>query len=129
MEPMRFLEWNDPGVIQALKMLRLPNILRKIYAFYIRYIKRDKIYAGLVDGFHRKSGTETMKLIAERDIYKTKWAEFWDEERLDFMLTVPSALPAVPHGAMKKGWRSCGYLLLFNLVSLSIRPSGIIYVK
>lgn len=32
------------------------------------------------------------------------------------MLTAPNALPAVPHGGMRKGWKACGYTVLFNLV-------------
>lgn len=116
-DPIRPFEFNDPGVVQALRMMNLPNILRKIYAFYVRYIKRDQVYAGLIDGFSAKSAKETWTLIAQREAYKTQWFDFWDEQKLDFLLTVPNSLPAVPHGGMKKGWRACGYSFLFNLVS------------
>lgn len=123
-EPIGSAEFNDPGIIQALKMLRLPHFLRKLYAFYIRYIKRDEVYAGLIDGFTKKSTMETWKLIGQRELFKSQWFEFWAEEELDFILTTPNALPAVPHGGMKKGWRACGYSFLFNIVS---RPHNLIF--
>jgi hypothetical protein len=106
-------------MVQALKMFNLPNFIRKIYAFYVRYIKRDKVYAGLIDGFAAKSAEETWSLIAQREAYKLQWFEYWDSQDLDFVLTAPSSLPAMPHGGSKKGWRACGYSFLFNIVSLS----------
>lgn len=116
-QPIGTFESNDPGVTQALRVLSLPNFLRKTYAFYVRHVKRDNVYAGVIDGFTVKSTEETWSLIAQREAYKTQWFEFWDAQDLDFVLTVPNSLPAVPHGGMKKGWRACGYSFLFNIVS------------
>jgi len=116
-QPIVTFESNDAGVSQALRVLSLPNFLRKIYAFYVRHIQRDQICAGLIDGFTAKSTEETWRLIAQREAYKRQWFEFWDAQDLDFVLTVPNSLPAVPHGGMKKGWRACGYSFLFNIVS------------
>ncbi|EKM76941.1 hypothetical protein AGABI1DRAFT_115573 [Agaricus bisporus var. burnettii JB137-S8] len=118
-DPLRSGESNDPGIIQALRTANLPNIIRKIYALYVRYIRRDEVYAGLIDGFSAKSTKETWGLIAQREAYKGKWFEFWNEEELDYVLTAPNALPAVPHGGMKKGWKVCGYSFLFNLLDYS----------
>ncbi|KAF5349275.1 hypothetical protein D9756_009431 [Leucocoprinus leucothites] len=115
-DPITTFESNDPGVTQALRMLRLPNFFRKIYAFYVRYIKRDKVYAGLIDDFTTKTAEETWWLVAQREAYKNQWFEFWNAQDLDFVLTVPNSLPAVPHGGMKKGWRACGYSFLFNIL-------------
>lgn len=56
--------------------------------------------------------------MAQREEYRRKWFEKWKEEGVDFVLTAPNALPAVPHGGMKKGWKACGYTMLFNLVRL-----------
>lgn len=106
-------------MIQALIMFRLPRFLRWLYTLYVRYVKRDEVSAGLLDGFYEKSVVEFWPYIAKREDYKGRWFEFWKEqEELDFLLTVPNALPAVPHGGMKDGWRACGYTFLFNLVSL-----------
>lgn len=101
-------------------MFRLPTILRKIYTLYIRYIKRDEIYAGLLDGWHDKRVTEFWPLVAQREGYKNRWFDYWRQEELDFVLTVPNALPAIPHGAMKDIFPACGYSFLFNVVSLKI---------
>ena len=116
--PIRAFEYNDAGIAQALRMFRLPTILRKLYTLYIRYIKRDEIYAGLLDGWHEKRVTEFWPLVAQREEYKNQWFEYWQKEDLDFILTVPNALPAIPHGAMKNTFAACGYSFLFNVVSL-----------
>lgn len=100
-------------------MFRLPAILRKLYILYIRYIKRDEIYAGLLDGWHEKRVTEFWPLAAQREGYKNQWFEYWQQEDLDFILTVPNALPAVPHGGTKNSFGACGYTFLFNVVSRS----------
>lgn len=115
-QPILHFETNDIGIIQALRMFRLPSFLRRLYVLYIRYIRRDEIYAGLVEGWYEKRITEYWPAVAQREAYKARWFEYMQQEELDFILTVPNALPAVPHNGMKEGWRACGYAFLFNLV-------------
>lgn len=115
--PVHFFESNDPGMTQAMRMFRLPTLLRRIYTWYVRYVRRDEIYAGLLEGWHEKHVVDFWPLVAKREAYKVKWWQFWKDTGLDFVLTVPNALPAVPHGGMKDGFSSCGYTFLFNLVS------------
>ncbi|KAH9477584.1 Acetamidase [Psilocybe cubensis] len=117
--PIRFFEWNDSGMVQAMRMFRLPSLLRRLYVMYIRYIKRDEVYAGLLDGWHDKAVVDFWPLVAQREAYKAKWWKFWGDNQLDFILTVPNALPAVPHGGMRNGFSSCGYTFLFNLLDYS----------
>ncbi|KAF8908559.1 amidase signature domain-containing protein [Gymnopilus junonius] len=118
--PMRtWVESNDVGMVQPLRMLNLPSFLRRLYIFYVRYIKRDEIYAGILDGWYEKKVVEFWPLVAKREEYKGRWFDFWKEEKLDFVLTVPNALPAVPHDGMKNGFSSCGYTFLFNLLDYS----------
>lgn len=112
----RAFERNDPGMQQAMRMSALPNWIRRIYVWFTRYIKRDEIYAGLIEGFYEKRVSEYWPLVAQREDYKRRWFEMWNEEDWDFVLTVPNALPAVPHGGMKDGFKACGYTFLFNLV-------------
>lgn len=115
---MRRGEWNDEGVVEALRMFRLPRFMKRIYAWYLRYIRRDEIYAGLVEKWHEKTSVEYFALISRREAYREKWFDMWNEKGVDFVLTVPNSLPAVPHGGMKEGFKACGYTFMFNVVSI-----------
>lgn len=115
-KPARTFEFVDIGVAESIRMLRLPNILRKLYVFYLRYIRRDEIYAGFVDGWYTRSSIDICSLTAQREAFKASWFKFWNEQELDFMLSAPNSLPAIPHGGMKQAWKACGYSVLFNLL-------------
>ncbi|KAF8873763.1 amidase signature domain-containing protein [Infundibulicybe gibba] len=117
--PMRAFEWIDPGMREAMAMFRLPSLLRRLYTWYVRHIRRDAVYAGLLDGWRAKDPAECMRLAAAREGYKMRWLDALQAQDLDFVLSVPNALPAVPHGGMKTGWRACGYTFLFNLLDYS----------
>ncbi|EMD31904.1 hypothetical protein CERSUDRAFT_119214 [Gelatoporia subvermispora B] len=119
MLPMRAGEHNDPGVAEARLMFRLPLFLKRLYAWYLRYVKKDEIYAGLIENWHEKTVPEYLTLISKREGYRERWFNFMKENELDFVLTVPNAHPAVPHGGMKEGFKSCGYTFLFNLLDYS----------
>lgn len=114
--PLLAFEPTDPGMSQAAKYLSLPGFLKSLYTFYIRRIRHDSLYASLLDGFREKSVAEFWALVASREAWKAKWTESWKNSGVDFLLTVPNALPAARHGGMKKGWRVCGYTFLFNIV-------------
>ncbi|KZT20930.1 amidase signature enzyme [Neolentinus lepideus HHB14362 ss-1] len=109
-------ENNDPGMMQAMRLYHLPRWVQCLYAWYIRYIRRDEIYAGLIDGWHTKSAQEIFALVAKREEYRAKWFDFWDETGLDFIVTCPNAMPAVPHKGMKDAFTNCLYTFLFNLL-------------
>lgn len=110
-------ETNDPGVAQACLIFGLPSWVRKLYVWWIRYVKRDALYAELVENCYEKSVSEFWALVAQREVYRKQWFDgVWKRQELDFVLTVPNSLPAVPHGGMKAGWKACGYTFLFNLV-------------
>jgi hypothetical protein len=115
-KPIQTGESNDPGVRQAMIMFALPRWVKRVYAWYLRYIRRDEIYAGLVENWYEKTVEEYLALVARREEYRARWFEMWKDEALDFVLTVPNALPAVPHGGMKQGFKACNYTFLFNLV-------------
>ncbi|KAK0192414.1 amidase signature enzyme [Armillaria mellea] len=119
MQPFQLGETNDPGVSQARIMFALPRWVRRLYVWYLRYLRGDEIYAGLVEGCYEKSITEYWPLVAQREAYRRRWFDMWNEHDLDFLLTVPNALPAVPHGGMREGFKSCGYTFLFNLLDYS----------
>ena len=88
----------------------------KVYAWFHRYIMRDPLYAELLDGWHVNDGQEFYALIGEREEYRMRWHEFWQAQQLDFVLTVPNALPAMRHNDSDHGFKACGYSFLFNIV-------------
>ncbi len=114
-------EWNDLGVAQMVKYMRLPKFIKYVHYLYVKYVKGDSIWAGLLRNWHPKTAYEYWQLAGKREIYKRKFFEWWSEKaKMDAMLTVPNATPAVPHGGMHDAVSSCGYTFLFNLVSLAL---------
>jgi hypothetical protein len=107
-------------------MASLPGWLKRLYVWYVRYIKRDELYAGLIEGWHERKVFDYWPIVAQREDYRRRWFEMWQKEGLDFVLTVPNSLPAVPHNGMKDGFKALGYTLLFNLVSTHIPSSPMI---
>jgi Asp-tRNA(Asn)/Glu-tRNA(Gln) amidotransferase A subunit family amidase len=111
-------EWEDTGARQMSFLASLPRPFKWVYYMWVKHIRRDEIWAGLVRDWHEKSAFEQWKLVAKREAYKAKWHDWWEQEaKLDFMITPPNATPAVPHDGMKQAVSSCGYTFLFNLVS------------
>ncbi|TFY69851.1 hypothetical protein EVJ58_g174 [Rhodofomes roseus] len=119
MIPMRVGETNDPGVREAAGMFRAPHFVRKLYTWYLRYIKKDEIYAGLVENWYEKTVPEYLTLVSQREGYRERWFEFMRANSIDFILTVPNSLPAPPIGGMKAGWKACGYTFLWNILDYS----------
>ncbi|KAI9861378.1 MAG: hypothetical protein M1813_005275 [Trichoglossum hirsutum] len=114
---LRTGEWNDPGAAQMSFYMRIPRPLKYLHYLWVRYVRRDKIWAGLLKDWHEKSMSEYWKLTSRREAYKARWHEWWEQEaKLDFLITVPNATPAVPHDGMKQAVSSCGYTFLFNLL-------------
>lgn len=111
-------EWDDPGAAQLTLFMRIPQPVRYVYFLWVRYFRRDPIWADLLVDFKERNAFQQWKLVTKREEYKAKWHAWWKEEKLDFMLTPPNATPALPHGAMKDAVSSCGYTFLFNLVSI-----------
>lgn len=118
-------EWEDAGAKQMSWYMALPSPFKFIYWAWVKYIKRDDIWAGLLGDWREKTGFEQWKLVARREAYKAKFHEWWETEaKVDFLITPPNATPAVPHDGMHDAVASCGYTFLFNLVSLPepVRP-------
>jgi hypothetical protein len=120
--PLRWCESNDPGVATGLFALRLPRFLLTLYAWFHRHVLRDPVYASLVEGWRVKDGQELYALVAQREDYRAEWFEYWQREKLDLVLTVPNALPAIRHGDIRRMWKACGYTFLFNIVCVNPPP-------
>jgi hypothetical protein len=61
---------------------------------------------------------EERRLVEQRDNYRAEWHKKLTEEGVDFVLTVPHALPALQNGGSERTTlMSAGYTFIFNLVS------------
>lgn len=112
----RTAETNDPGARELSSYMRLPRPLKYLYYLWVRYVRRDITWAGLLSDWNEKSSFEQWKLVAKREAYKAAWHDWWSSQDLDFLVTPVNATPAVPHKGMKEAVSSCGYTFLFNLV-------------
>ena len=115
-------EHTDPGAGQLSFYMNLPRAFKYLYYLWIKYVRRDPIWAGLLRDWYPKTAFENWKLVSQREAYKAKWHEWWmapdGGNAMDFLITAPNATPAVPHNGMKNAVSSCGYTFLFNLVRL-----------
>lgn len=109
-------ESNDPGVFQISLYFSLPRWLKWIYCGWVRYIRRDLKWAGLLEGWSGKSAYEQWKLVVAREMHKAEWFEYLKREHIDLVLCVPNAVPACKAGGMKGGFAACGYTFMWNLV-------------
>ena len=102
----------------------LPRPIKYLYYLWVKYVRCDPIWAGLLRDWYPKTAFENWKLVAKREDYKALWHDWWREldggKGMDFMITPPNATPAVPHGAMKDAVSSCGYTFMFNMVRWDI---------
>ncbi|KAK0657256.1 amidase signature domain-containing protein [Cercophora newfieldiana] len=109
-------EWNDSGAAQMRRLAGLPSPLRYVYYLWVKYVRRDPVWARLVRDWRPLSAYENWHLVKEREAYRSKWFQWWNEEKLDVILAPPNATPAVPHNGMYDAVSSCGYTFLFNLL-------------
>jgi Asp-tRNA(Asn)/Glu-tRNA(Gln) amidotransferase A subunit family amidase len=110
------LEWNDTGVVQLVRYFRLPWIFKRIHAWFVQYIRRDPLRAGLLRDWNEKSVPEQWKLVTERERCREEWFNYWNREDLDFVLSVPHALPAIPENGSSDSVSACGYTFMWNLL-------------
>ncbi|KAI2638405.1 amidase [Xylaria nigripes] len=125
---MRFGEWNDRGADQMDWLMRVGRPFKYIYYLWVKYIRRDNIWAGLVRDWHQKTAYENWHLVAQREAYRAKWFEWWNKVDIDVILAPTNATPAVPHDGMKDAVSSCGYTFLFNLLDYTAGCIPITYV-
>ncbi|KAK4158806.1 amidase signature domain-containing protein [Cladorrhinum sp. PSN259] len=112
-------EWLDSGAAQMRRLAGLWSPLRFVYYLWIKYVKRDDVWAGLVRNWRPQSAFENWKLVAQREAYRTQWFEWWNQQQFDVIISPPNATPALPLDGMKDAVSSCGYTFLFNLLDYS----------
>ncbi|KAJ2893190.1 amidase [Zalerion maritima] len=109
-------EWLDAGARQMVMLMEIPRPIKYLYYLWVKYVRKDDIWAELIRDWHEKSSYETWQLVAKRELYRSRWFEWWNKTQLDFIISPPNATPAVPHDGMKEAVASCGYTFLFNLL-------------
>lgn len=115
-------EWTDTSAAQLhFYGHRLPKIFRYIHYLYVRYIKRDPIWASLLRDFGTLSAYQQWQWVSKRESFRAAWFDWLakPEQSFDFMLCPANATPALPHYAMHDACSSCGYTFLFNLLDYS----------
>jgi len=107
-----------PPAMGILDLLNLPKFFKKILSYFTR--SSDPISSQLYDVMHGKTVVEDRNNVVARDRYRAEWHKKWTEEGLDFVLTVPMALPACENDTSEKTTlMSAGYTFLFSLLDYS----------
>ncbi|KAG1729522.1 amidase signature domain-containing protein [Suillus paluster] len=107
----------DPVMLGIKSLLGMPLWIKKILAMITRRLTGDEIQASMLETVHAKSPAEERELVVSRDEYRAKWHHAWEVEGLDFVLTVPHSLPAIPAGSAEKVTLvSAAYMMIFNIL-------------
>ncbi|TBU28525.1 amidase signature enzyme [Dichomitus squalens] len=132
-DPLRSGEYISPALRTVRLILRLPLWLKKLQATLLRWFSRpwgrNDAWASLTEVFHPKTALEERRLVVALEAYKAAWHEAWKRERLDFVLTAPHALPAVPRdpkASDKATLVSANYAFLYNVLDYAagVLPVG-----
>lgn len=122
----RLGEYVGPALRTVQLMLALPRFLKRLNAWFLRWWShpkgRNDGWANLLAVFHPSSGLEQRRLVERREEYKAAWHEAWRAADLDFMLTVPHALPVLPKepsASAQATLVSANYAFLYNVVRAS----------
>ena len=122
MNRLRTGEYISPALRTVRLILRLPLWLKRFQARCLRWFSRpwgrNDAWAALLEVMHPKTTLAERELIVQREAYRAAWHEAWYAEGLEFVLTVPHALPAVP-----RDLRASDRATLVFSLSLSLLPS------
>ncbi|KAI0746876.1 amidase signature enzyme [Daedaleopsis nitida] len=131
--PLRTGERISPALRTVRTLLRLPRWFKRLHATLLRWLSRplgrNDAWAALLEVFHPKSAREERALVCEREAYRAAWHAAWTREGLDFVLTAPHALPAVPadpSASDRATLVSANYAFLYNVLDYSagVLPVG-----
>jgi Asp-tRNA(Asn)/Glu-tRNA(Gln) amidotransferase A subunit family amidase len=115
--PLRKDEKLDPVMVAIRSLSGMPLWLKKFLAMVTRKFTGDEVWASMLEKFHPKTPAEERALVLSRDEHRERWYQAWEYEGLDFVLTVPHALPAIPAGTAEKVTLvSASYSMMFNIL-------------
>ncbi|CUS07150.1 unnamed protein product [Tuber aestivum] len=111
-----FFESNDSGMRLVSRYFSLPRWVKFLHWAFVKYLKRDEIWAALIKDWSPTSSVDQWKLVSKRERIRAEWDKFWSENELDFIVCVPNPLPAIPHGGGKNAFVNCSYTLIWSLM-------------
>lgn len=114
-------EWNDTGAAQIYFYMRLPRFAKYLHYLWVRYVRRDPVWASVLRGFNPLTAAEHWAMVGRREKFRARWFEWLSqpEQSFDFLLCPTHPSPALPHNAMADAVSSCGYTFLFNMLDYS----------
>jgi len=101
-KPLRKDEKIDPVMSASKSLLEMPLFVKKFLAMLTRSFTGDEVSASFTESLHTKTAVEERALVVARDQYRAQWYDAWEAEGLDFVLTVPHPMPAIPTGTAEK---------------------------
>ncbi|KAH0834964.1 amidase signature domain-containing protein [Lanmaoa asiatica] len=128
--PLRKDEKLDPIMKSSKSLLEMPFFIKKFIAMLIRKLTGDEVWASLIEKLHTKTASEERALVVARDEYRVRWHDAWEAEGLDFVLTVPHPMPAIPTGTAEKVTLiSAALPMICNIVDYVAGVLPVTYVK
>lgn len=121
--PLRSSESINPAILLLVNICRLPAFARRAFATLLRWFSRpagrNDVYADLLACMGISTAAEERALIVRRDAYREAWQEAVRAQGIDFLITVPHALPPIPKdGTGVVTLISANYAFLYNIVSV-----------
>lgn len=99
------------------KITKLPNFLRSIIGFILRYTGEHRRATLL--GVTRSGGLPTRDFwerCADLNSLRSNWLKYFDDKKLDAIVCPGLGLPAFPHGYSRDLTPACSYTFLFNVL-------------
>ncbi|KAG9311569.1 amidase signature domain-containing protein [Chiua virens] len=101
-KPLRKDERLDPVMSGSKSLLRMPLFIKQFLAMVTRTLTGDEVYASLIESLHTKTTAQERDLVVARDEYRGRWNDVWEAQDVDFVLSVPNPMPAIPTGTAEK---------------------------
>ncbi|PCH44912.1 amidase signature enzyme [Wolfiporia cocos MD-104 SS10] len=132
--PLRSGETLNSAVSATRTMLALPLWFKQLYALYLRLFSRpagrNDAWASLLECFHKKTTQQEQMLNVLKEDYRAAWHSARQSQGLDFVLTVPHALPPIPKGGSGATTLvSASYVFLFNILDYTAGVVPVTYVN
>ncbi|EKM56949.1 uncharacterized protein PHACADRAFT_254364, partial [Phanerochaete carnosa HHB-10118-sp] len=126
--PISSGETINPAISALLTTAKLPSLVKRLVVNCLRWFSsppgRNDAYARLIECLHPCSIADERKLSILVEEYRTRWAGAMTEQGVDFILTVPHALPPMPKdGTGTATLLSANYCFLYNILDY---PAGVV---